>query len=143
AGLDRSRQLAARGDRCRGPSAHVRAESDRIGILGLALGHARDPGSIDGALHQRRPDGRGSDAVGIRGYRLDRSNSAVPVGTTPPAITRAFAAPNPFSAGTAIKFALRQSGPARIEIFDLGGRLVKSLPMAWRPVGPQSADWDG
>jgi hypothetical protein len=67
----------------------------------------------------------------------------VPIGTPPPAIARAFNAPNPFRSGTAIKFMLRQSGPTRIEIFDLGGRLVKTLPMAWRPIGAQSVDWDG
>ena len=70
-------------------------------------------------------------------------SSAVPIGTIPPTVTRAFAAPNPFSAGTAINFSLRQSGQTRIEIFDLGGRLVKSLPVAWRPVGAQAVDWDG
>ena len=69
--------------------------------------------------------------------------SGVPAGSTPPTIARGFAAPNPFSSGTAIKFSLAQSGQTRIEIFDLGGRLVKRLPAAWRPFGMQSVDWDG
>jgi hypothetical protein len=58
-------------------------------------------------------------------------------------VPRAFSAPNPFSTATAIRFGLTQPGKASIEVFDARGALVKRLPVAWRPAGPQSVRWDG
>jgi len=51
--------------------------------------------------------------------------------------------PNPFRAGTSIHFSLAHSGKTEIEVFTAGGTLVKRMSLAWRPEGPQSADWDG
>ena len=62
---------------------------------------------------------------------------------SPAAPPRAFAAPNPFSRGTAIHFTLPNSGATMVEIFDVNGALVRRLPTTWRPQGVQSMEWDG
>jgi hypothetical protein len=62
-----------------------------------------------------------------------------PVASAP----RAFSAPNPFRSATSIRFQMAQPGKATVEVFDASGALVKRMPLAWRPAGPQVADWDG
>jgi len=72
------------------------------------------------------------------------SVTAVATATGPSAgAPRAYAAPNPFSDGTSIKFSLARPGVTTVEIYDVRGTLVKRLPTAWRPSGAQSVDWDG
>ncbi|HET7498769.1 MAG TPA: PA domain-containing protein [Candidatus Eisenbacteria bacterium] len=56
---------------------------------------------------------------------------------------RAFSAPNPFSAGTAIRFSLARSGKTDVAVFDARGALVKRLASSWRPAGAQRVEWDG
>jgi len=56
---------------------------------------------------------------------------------------RAFAAPNPFTSSTAIRFVLGHSGTTEIRVFDARGSLVKRVASSWRPAGPQSVEWDG
>jgi hypothetical protein len=71
------------------------------------------------------------------------SATGVASGPAPVAPPRAYSAPNPFSAGTAIKFTLDRPGVATIEIYDVRGGLVRRMPAAYRLSGPQSVDWDG
>ncbi|MBK8232214.1 MAG: right-handed parallel beta-helix repeat-containing protein [Candidatus Eisenbacteria bacterium] len=52
-------------------------------------------------------------------------------------------APNPFVTGTAIRFRLAESGPVRIEVFDIGGRLVRTLLAGTQPAGAHVIEWDG
>jgi hypothetical protein len=54
---------------------------------------------------------------------------------------RAF--PNPFNPSTTIEFALAQSGPTRLEVFDLNGRLVRTLINENREAGQHTATWQG
>jgi hypothetical protein len=52
--------------------------------------------------------------------------------------------PNPQgTAPTVITFTLASPGPARLEIYDVGGRLVRRLIDGVRPAGQQSVLWDG
>lgn len=51
--------------------------------------------------------------------------------------------PNPFSPSTTIRFGLGRSGPARIAIFDVGGRMVRDLFFGDLPVGDHQVVWDG
>ncbi len=72
--------------------------------------------------------------------------SNVPVGqggVTVISTPRAYAVPNPFRSATSIRFEMAQAGKTQVEVFDARGALVKRLPMAWRPAGPQAVDWDG
>ena len=51
--------------------------------------------------------------------------------------------PNPFNPRTSINFALAKPGPAMLQVFDVSGRLVKTLLQEDLPAGPQSVLWDG
>ncbi len=51
--------------------------------------------------------------------------------------------PNPFNPRTSISFELLQAGPARLDIFDLRGRAVKTLLDKELGTGTHSLDWDG
>ena len=51
--------------------------------------------------------------------------------------------PNPFNPLTRIRFDLPAAGHARLEIFDLQGRLVRHLLADDLPAGPQSVVWNG
>jgi len=51
--------------------------------------------------------------------------------------------PNPFNPQTEISFALDHAGPARLEIFNMQGRLVRTLVDGNLPAGPHAVVWDG
>ncbi len=53
------------------------------------------------------------------------------------------AAPNPSYGGTMVRFALPSAGPASIGIYDVQGRMVRSLASGRMPAGPHTANWDG
>lgn len=53
------------------------------------------------------------------------------------------AAPNPFRAGTTIRYALARAGAVDLAVFDAQGRRVRTLASGPRPAGPASAAWDG
>jgi len=54
-------------------------------------------------------------------------------------------APNPFSRGTSIEFAIPPGGAeyARLSVFDITGRLVRVVFDGAREGGPDRANWDG
>ncbi|MGQ0720944.1 MAG: FlgD immunoglobulin-like domain containing protein [Candidatus Eiseniibacteriota bacterium] len=58
----------------------------------------------------------------------------------PSALLRA--APNPFRSGVTLRFALQEPADARLEIYDVAGRQVRSLYWSGR-AGEQTVDWDG
>lgn len=51
--------------------------------------------------------------------------------------------PNPFNPSTQIEFSLPQHGRATLKVFDLRGRLVRSLLDASLDAGAHAAEWDG
>lgn len=52
-------------------------------------------------------------------------------------------APNPTALGTTFRFALREQGHVRAEVFDAGGRRRATLVDAVLPAGAFSTAWDG
>lgn len=53
-------------------------------------------------------------------------------------------APNPFNPATEIRFALREAGPVDLAIYDLNGRLVRTLASSARlPAGDHTVAWNG
>ncbi|MDZ4805114.1 MAG: FlgD immunoglobulin-like domain containing protein [Candidatus Eisenbacteria bacterium] len=52
-------------------------------------------------------------------------------------------APNPSRGPTSLTFAMQQSGPVSIEVYDIQGRLVRRLLQGDRPEGPIRLLWDG
>jgi hypothetical protein len=53
------------------------------------------------------------------------------------------ARPNPFNPATNLSFALPRPGAVRLEIFDVQGRLVRTLLAEDRPAGEHTVPWDG
>lgn len=51
--------------------------------------------------------------------------------------------PNPFNPTTEIEFGLERSGRLQLSIFDVSGRLVRSLVQASLPAGQHLVTWDG
>jgi hypothetical protein len=51
--------------------------------------------------------------------------------------------PNPFNPSTTLRFELQREGRARLEIFDLAGRRVRTLLDESRPAGIHEIAWDG
>lgn len=61
----------------------------------------------------------------------------------PPAFSLEPNQPNPFASGTRIDFTLDRGLNVSLEIYDVSGRLVRTLVERWMPEGPHAADWDG
>ena len=51
--------------------------------------------------------------------------------------------PNPFNPSTTLGFALPAAGPARVAVYDVAGRLVRSLVDATLAAGAHDVAWDG
>lgn len=56
---------------------------------------------------------------------------------------RLSAAPNPFARETAFTFRLEQAAPARLDVHDAGGRLVRRLLSGTFDAGDHTTPWDG
>lgn len=50
---------------------------------------------------------------------------------------------NPISGPTTISYGLAEEGPAELAIFDVAGRMVRSLVSGYQPAGIGTAMWDG
>lgn len=51
--------------------------------------------------------------------------------------------PNPFNPATTIRFTLPASGRVTVRVFDVAGRLVRTLVDEERPAGAQAVEWNG
>jgi hypothetical protein len=51
--------------------------------------------------------------------------------------------PNPFNPSTTIRYTVKEDGPVRLEVFDVTGRMVKTLMSAFQSRGTHTILWDG
>ena len=65
--------------------------------------------------------------------------AAPPVGR----VTFAPPVPNPSSAPVSLRFELPEAAAARLDVFDVNGRLVRRLVKAELPAGAHDVNWDG
>ena len=83
-----------------------------------------------------------ADAAQDRYLPPTTAAGAVPGG--PLAVTRLLPnEPNPFNPATIIRYELAAAAPVRLQIFDVGGRLVRTLFVGEFATGAQSFTWDG
>lgn len=73
---------------------------------------------------------------------ITASMSAVPDGAQPTALLRAVW-PNPFNPRTTVWYDLPEAGPVRLSVFDVAGRLVRTLVAQDMPRGNHEAVWEG
>lgn len=69
--------------------------------------------------------------------------SAVGDGQLPHAPVLAQNAPNPFNPRTKISFVLPAAGEARLCVYDVNGRLIRTLASGWMEAGERTVTWDG
>ncbi len=120
----------------------------RYGSNTLAGGHAEDPSGYKLVLLAF-----GLEAISTQANRdevMSRSlewligpPQTTPVQDTPRVLTLAANTPNPFNPVTRIAFALDRNGPVRLEVFDLQGRLVRTLADEPMTAGDHTVLWDG
>ncbi len=68
---------------------------------------------------------------------------AVDVGPTPSVDLFLWNSPNPFNPATVIRFDLPEASRVKLAIYDIQGRLLRTLVDADLPQGDHKADWDG
>jgi len=70
-------------------------------------------------------------------------SDATAAGDLPLAFGLQGAAPNPFNPATTLRFSLPAAGHAELKLFDVQGRLVRTLIDGHREAGPGEIRWDG
>jgi hypothetical protein len=91
---------------------------------------------------------RGRDAAGVWGEASPlpitlRGDFTAVGGGIPPSFRLHPNVPNPFNPATTLRFDLPAPSRARLAVFDLAGRLVRTLVDRDLPAGPHEATWDG
>jgi len=61
----------------------------------------------------------------------------------PAAVRLAQNVPNPFNPSTSIRYELDAAGEVRLDVFDVNGRLVRTLESGFRGAGAHHATWNG
>ena len=95
-----------------------------------------------GALNDFSEAGYGDS----RGFIVEYEHTPAPVSGPESGAARALLgspSPNPFNPRTTIAFDLPESGPVRLCVFDVAGRLVRTLVDESLPRGSHEAAWDG
>jgi len=76
--------------------------------------------------------------------QVDQLATPTGVGDLPAAALAAMVnVPNPFNPGTELRFTVHRAGPARLEVYDARGRLVRTLHAGVLAAGPHAFRWDG
>lgn len=77
----------------------------------------------------------------VFGGTVTRTSNPEPA--LPEVFTLAQNYPNPFNPSTVIRFVLPQAGQARLAVYDLLGRRIRTLVDGMWPTGVQQVSWDG
>jgi hypothetical protein len=94
-------------------------------LLDIANGTSFDQNQ-DGIPDECQPGATGIGDVPVAGYELHQNT------------------PNPFNPSTTIRFEVPSgAGYVRLRVFDVSGRLVRTLAAGFYGQGSQSVDWDG
>jgi len=74
---------------------------------------------------------------------LSNGDGVTAVGDLPRVDFLAPPTPNPFRGGTSLHFGLSRAGEVRLELFDVGGRRVRTLANGMHSPGSHTLPWDG
>ncbi len=109
--------------------------------VGLPLG-AGDKANTAMRLRVDVLDAAGNAATAESGVFYLASPSSVP-GAGPTALNLAQNRPNPFNPSTTIAFSLPERGQVTLRVYDVEGRLVRTLVNGALPAGGHEATWRG
>ena len=70
-------------------------------------------------------------------------NVAVEDGAPPADVELMAPSPNPFRAGTRLRYRLASRTTVALRVYDVGGRLVRTLEAGAREAGEHAVAWDG
>jgi len=137
---------------------------------GLAPVYSAEPGRIDAAVFGDRPGIAGEGTMAVLRFRVkpdtnpafalgsidarDFDNEQITIdgtvvrgvtGNAPTALRTELRpnVPNPFNPRTTIHFVVGQEGPVKVRVFDVSGRLVRTLVDETMNAGAKAIDWDG
>jgi hypothetical protein len=117
---------------------------------GTAQVHVGFPGGFDAAalrelVLEADTDGDGTfEPLASTFVAPSSAANAADVGDdSGPARPALLTSPNPFIASTSLSFTLAQAEAVSLEVYDLSGRLVRSLVRGWLTPGPRRVAWDG
>jgi len=85
----------------------------------------------------------GLETDNVARYTYCEDPTGVPHGDVPGAAASLMNYPNPFNPRTTIVFEMVKTEAARLQIFDMGGRLITTLVEAIVPAGSHSVTWNG
>lgn len=134
----------------RGAALALVADHVQGGLQVVEVSDPRNPVSMGGYLTGTYAHGVAvagelaclADGDGLKVFRV--LTDATPAVTPAPApVSLEVNFPNPFSGGTHIRWATREAGPQRLEVFDALGRRVRTLFDGWRDAGAGVVQWDG
>ncbi len=98
-----------------------------------------EPGQYDVVL--QNPDGQ--NVVLAQGFEVIAVTAAPVLSAGPARMALAQNYPNPFNPTTTIRYQLDRSGPVRLVVLDVKGRIVKTLVDGSRDAGWYSVRWNG
>lgn len=114
-----------------------------LGVLDPALvnrfsveGYRGGTGWFDDAYARRYTEPEPTVAVGPAASGVDLPGPA-------PSIFLEQNVPNPLNPATVIAFSVPRDGAVRLQVFDLQGRVVRTLVDGMRPAGRHEVSWDG
>jgi hypothetical protein len=123
------------------PAGEYRVQVDASGPLSES--HPTwDPDGVSSPYEAWIPAGCSGAATG-QGFGFRLGPVAVPDEDIAFARGLRAAVPNPFRTSTRIAFTMDRAGPARLDIYALSGRLVRTLLDAVPSPGPHEIVWDG
>ncbi|MBE0565189.1 MAG: proprotein convertase P-domain-containing protein [Krumholzibacteria bacterium] len=115
-----------------------------VGDLGVFTGEP-----LHGAWTLAVSDNAGGDVGTFSGWclRITYGGGPVAVAPEPSLVPQVFALhgnhPNPFNPTTTIRFDLPRPGHVRLDVFDVAGRLVRTLVDEYREGAVHAETWDG
>jgi hypothetical protein len=133
-------------------SANTRAGLALDGAPGSGQWHLElGPGSIHKFTNVRVRDSDASpgETATATGNSIDDGNNVnwnfdlTGAEDTPPVRLTVRAVPNPFNPHTTIHYTVPRIGPVTIRIYDVAGRLVRTVLSEVRRAGPHAVPWDG
>lgn len=102
-----------------------------------ALVHVDDEMVMGGSFNEE------GDISEPLGYVVGEPYTPTTVEDLPRAAALYLPTPNPFNPQTSIGFSLSVAGPCRLDIYDLEGRLVRTLWQGDRAAGEHAVTWNG